>query len=79
MIPCTEGKYGRRLYCDHVAKCFVSRCVIQVANIAVHRHLDDTFRDKAFCRMITIQVATILALCVWNVVLTLPLRQTCLW
>ena len=30
------------------------------------RYLDDTFRDKAFCHMIivTIQAATILALCV---------------
>ncbi len=27
------------------------------------RYLDDTFRDKAFCHMITIQAATILALC----------------
>ncbi len=26
-------------------------------------YLDDTFRDKAFCHMITIQAATILALC----------------
>ncbi len=27
----TQGKYGRCLYCDHVTKCFVSKCVIQVA------------------------------------------------
>ncbi len=27
----TQGKYGRRLYCDHVTKCFVSKCAIQVA------------------------------------------------
>ena len=27
------------------------------------RYLDDTFRDKAFCHMITIQAASILALC----------------
>ncbi len=28
-----QGKYGRRLYCDHVTKCFVSECVIQVAYV----------------------------------------------
>ena len=30
-ISISQGKYGRRLYCDHVTKCFVSKCVIQVA------------------------------------------------
>ncbi len=29
----TQGKYGRRLYCDHVTKCFVSKCVIQVVYV----------------------------------------------
>ncbi len=69
--PCTytQGKYGRRLYCDHVTKCFVSKCVIEVAS--VHKlgqscteatwmtHL----KTKHFSHMITIQAATILALC----------------
>ncbi len=30
------------------------------------RYMDETFRDKAFCQMITIQAATILALCLHN-------------
>ncbi len=29
----TQGKYGRRLYCDHVTKCSVSKCVIQVVYV----------------------------------------------
>ncbi len=29
----TQGKYRRRLYCDHVTKCFVSKCVIQVVMV----------------------------------------------
>ncbi len=36
----TQGRYGRCLYCDHVTKCFVCKCV--------RRYLVDTFRDKAF-------------------------------
>ena len=44
--------------CDKIMKCFVSKCV--------HRHLDDTFSDKAFCHMIIIQVALLLALCVYH-------------
>ncbi len=36
--------YAHCLYYDHVIKCFVSKCVIQMVMysiIAVHRHLDD--------------------------------------
>ncbi len=29
----SQGKYGRRLYYDHVTRCFVSKCVIQVASV----------------------------------------------
>ena len=29
----TQGKYGRHLYYDHVTKCFVFKCVIQVAHV----------------------------------------------
>ncbi len=55
----TQGKYARCLYYDHVIKCFVSDCVLPRL---VHRHLDDTFRDNAFCNMIIIQAASVLAL-----------------
>ncbi len=50
----SQGKYRRRLYCDHVTKCFVSKCVIQVASVLLcslilyRRYLVDTFKDKAF-------------------------------
>ena len=64
LVTSTQGKYGRCLYYDHVTKCLVSKFVIQAAMYkAVHRYLHDTFRDKAFCHMTTIQAVTILALC----------------
>ncbi len=51
-IQSTQGKYRRRLYCDHVTE------------MLCHRHyLDDTFTLKPFFHMITKQAASILALC----------------
>ncbi len=71
------SKYGRRLYCDHVTKCFVSKCVIQVVSFNSSIVIWDKhelgakqyiatwmthLETKHFSHMVTIQAATILAL-----------------
>ncbi len=77
-VSCTQGKYRRRLYCDHVTKCFVSKCVIQVVSVLLlgDKHklgqscTDATWlthlKTKHFSHMITIQAASILARCYGN-------------
>ena len=49
------------VYCFAPTSCFFRNQII-----AIHHHLDDTFRDKAFCYMTIIQAALLLALCLCN-------------
>ena len=67
-------------------KCFVFKCVNQVASVQhcpqfmFTPNLNDTFKDKASCHMITIQAASILALCIvtlWYLLVTRYIQTLC--
>ena len=53
------------MYCYDLSFCcffFANFNLTRSGRKAVHRHLDDTFIEKAFCHIIIIQAASVLAL-----------------